>query len=148
MIETALGLNIPEDADLPTMFTMYGLAAREGHDTAPFAKRIEASVGADAAPVLDFLERVRRGNDALLAREAIRQLDLRTQLFAQNAAVLMRGTSAPRGWRDQVERGLFVGEREYLGPPVNEQPPRPAERRERNSKDDARAARIISSPAG
>jgi hypothetical protein len=41
-----------------------------------------------------------------------------------------------------VERGLFVGERGYLGPPVNEQAPRPPERRERNSKD-SKAARII-----
>jgi len=74
-------------------------------------------------------------------------MDLRTQLFTQNAVVLMRGSSAPRGWREQVERGLFVGEREYLGPPVNEQAPRQPERRERNS-DDSKSARILSSPTG
>ena len=105
MIETALGLTVPEDADLATMFAMYGLAAREGRDTTPYAKRIEAVLGAEAAPVLEFLEQVRRGDDALQAREAIRTADLRTQLLAQNAVVLMRGTSAPRGWREQVERG-------------------------------------------
>ena len=147
MIEAALGLTVPEDADVASMFAMYGVAAREGRDTTPYAKRIEADLGPEASPVLEFLGQVRRGADALQAREAIRSADLRTQLLAQNAVVLMRGTSAPRGWREQVERGLFIGEREYLGPPVNEQSP-PAERRERSSKDKSKSARIISSPSG
>ena len=147
MIETALGVTVPENADVASMFAMYGLAAREGRDTTPYAKCIESALGPDSAPVLEFLAQVRRGADALQAREAIRATDLRTQLFAQNAVVLMRGTSAPRGWREQVERGLFIGEREYLGPPVNEQAPGPPERRERNSKD-SKSARIISSPGG
>jgi hypothetical protein len=140
MIEKALGLEVPEDADVATMFTMYGLAAREGRDTTPYAKRIEAALEDEAAPVLEFLDQVRRGADAQQARQALRAMDLRTQLFTQNAVVLMRGSSAPSGWRDQVERGLFVGERPYFGPPVNEQ-------RERNSKD-VKAARIVSSPGG
>jgi hypothetical protein len=71
---------------------------------------------------------------------------LRTQLLAQNAVVLMRGSSAPRGWREQVERGLFVGERAYLGPPVDETAPNKPEKRERKSKD--KPARILSSPTG
>ena len=45
MIETALELTVPENADLATMFAMYGLAAREGRDTTPYAKRIEATLG-------------------------------------------------------------------------------------------------------
>jgi len=147
MIDKALGLEVPEDADVATMFTMYGLAAREGRDTTLYARRIEAALGDEAAPVLEFLDQVRRGADAQQARQALRAMDLRTQLFTQNAVVLMRGSSAPRGWREQVERGLFVGEREYLGPPVNEQTPRQPERRERNS-DDSKSARILSSPTG
>ena len=125
MIETALGVTVPENADVASMFAMYGLAAREGRDTTPYAKSIEAALGADSAPVLEFLAQVRRGADALQAREAIRATDLRTQLFAQNAVVLMRGTQratrlARTGGTRPVHRGARVsrpaGERTGASP--------------------------------
>jgi hypothetical protein len=145
MIKSALAQEVPDDADIATMFTMYGLAAREGGDTSPYAKRIEAVFGTDAEPLLAYLDQVRRGGDALQGRETIRHQHMRTQLYAQNAVVLMRGTHAPHGWREQVERGLFIGERAYMGPPVDEQAPDP---RERSSKKKPGEARIISTPVG
>ena len=74
-------------------------------------------------------------------------MDLRSRLFAQNAVLIMRGPRAPAGWREQVTRGLFIGERQYLAlsrdKPASE-PPRQAAPK----SPGARPARIISTPVG
>ena len=85
MIAKGLALPVGESADIASMFAMYGLAVREGHDPAPYAKHIQAGFGRQGDAVVAFLESVRRGADLATARGAMPMMDLRSRLFAQNA---------------------------------------------------------------
>jgi len=148
MIERALALPVGESADLASMFAMYGIAVREGHDPAPYANRIHTEFGRQGDAVLAFLEAVRRGADPAAGRNAMPMMDLRSRLFAQNAVLIMRGPRTPRGWREQVTRGLFIGERQYLAR-TREAPEKEVPRQAAPSgSPGTRPARILSSPVG
>jgi hypothetical protein len=119
MIDEALALPVDE-TDVDTMVTMYALAARHGRSTAPFETAIRGSAPrtADAPRAADefvrFLESLRRGDDPERARAAIGHLRLTSRLNLLYAGVVLLGPKAPTAWRDEVARGLFVGERGYL----------------------------------
>jgi hypothetical protein len=119
MMDDALALPVEESDDISVMFAMYGLAARLNRDTAPYGKRIEAMLSEHGAPFLVFMEEVRRGADPIAARAKLPAWDLRARLCAVNAAVVMLDKRAPASWREEVSRGLFVGERQFLAAAKN-----------------------------
>jgi hypothetical protein len=114
MIEQAFALPVEDGADLESMFVMYGLAARMERDTAPYRQYIEKTLGDRGASAIAFIEQVRGGADPRAARASFTEADLGTRFNAFNAVVIMQGARAPMGWRNEVYRGLFVGERQYL----------------------------------
>jgi hypothetical protein len=71
-------------------------------------------MGSQARPTLEFLEFLRGGGDPGRSGALLAALDVRTRLQALHAAVVMLDARAPSAWRDEVSRGLFVGERGYL----------------------------------
>jgi len=148
IVQSALSLPLNDEADPTCMFAMYGIAVRERRDPWRYARRIEAALGAKARPALDFLEQIRAGADPLLARESLPAMDVRVRLYAQNAALLMLGARTPIGWRDEISRGLFVGEREYLHAATGDESPRKRRREQQQADDGRQPARIVSTPVG
>jgi Zn-dependent protease with chaperone function len=113
MIDDALALPAPA-GDADAAFLMYGLAAREGRSTAPFEAAIRESTPRNAEELLGFLAAVNRREDPARARAALPSLRLSSRLNLLYAGVLLSGHDAPAAWRDEVARGMFVGERGYL----------------------------------
>jgi hypothetical protein len=114
MIDEAFALPLGEDVDIESMFAMYGLAVRLQRDPAPFRQRIESALGPRARSGVEFIEQVRRGADPQVVRAALTEADLGMRFCAMNAVVIMKGAHAPAAMRNEVYRGLFVGERQYI----------------------------------
>jgi Zn-dependent protease with chaperone function len=145
LVHSALTLPVDEDADVTCMLAMYGVAVRERRDYTRYARRIGAALGPEVGPaMLAFLDQVRLGADPLLARESLPAMDLRMRLAAQNAALLMLGARTPMGWREEISRGLFIGEREYLYDASRDDSPR-RRNREKQSRE-TRSASLIKTP--
>jgi len=145
MITAALDLPVDEDSDISSTFVMFALAANTGRDTSIYAARINKLLSQVGPPVVQFLEKVRRGEDPVQARQALPTTDLGLRLYAINAAVIMLGPRAPQSWRKEVLLGLFQGERPYYeADSKGFKPGQPPQSRPRDSK----AARILSSPVG
>ena len=113
-IDEAIKLPFDESSDFETTLGMYGLASRVREDPAPYAERAEKMLGSQAEPTLAFLKFLRGGGDPAQSSALLAALDVRTRLQALHAAVVMLDARAPAAWRQEVSRGLFVGERGYL----------------------------------
>jgi len=143
MIADAFAQQVDEQAQLEDMFTMYALAVREGRDPAPYLAQVNTR-GAEVGKLASvFLDDLRRGKDPEQARALLKGIDLRLQLQLMNAGVVMLGERAPRAWRAEVSRGLFIGERGYFAPTTSEPSVAPAQRAQPR---DSKSARILSSP--
>jgi hypothetical protein len=98
---------------------MYAVAARHGRDTTLYGLALERTFqGAGAEGVLEFLEALRRGDDPESARALLPPIALSSHLAMLNAGVIILGPRAPAAWKNEVRRGLFVGERGYFAAPA------------------------------
>jgi hypothetical protein len=115
MLEAALA-TAPAPADLTgdVALQLYAIAVRAGRNPAPFAQAIAKDPRPGATQLLEFIESVRRGEDPASARLRMAELRFEGQLQALNAAWVMLGENAPASLREEVQRGLFVGERGYI----------------------------------
>jgi hypothetical protein len=93
---------------------VYALALRAQRDTAPYSAQLNKQLGEDGDSVVEYLERVEREGDNSAAYANLPRGSLSLRLHALHAALLLQGDVAPRAWRREVARGLFVGERGYL----------------------------------
>jgi hypothetical protein len=116
MMETAFAQPIEESADLESTLAMWGVAARAQRDVKPYEGQAQKLLGEQAPAVFAFLETMRSGGDPVAARATLPKVDLSVRLAAMNAVVVMLGPRSPPGWRKEVYRGLFVGERQYINP--------------------------------
>lgn len=145
LVHSALTLPVGDDAEPVCMLAMYGVAVRERRDHTRYARSLASVLGPEAGPVLGFLDQVRQGGDPLLAIESLPSMDVRLRLATQNAALLMLGARTPMGWREEISRGLFVGEREYLRASSRDDSPR-RRRPEEPPAGDTRSARNTDAP--
>ena len=114
MISAAFELPDGEHLDFDDALVMYGLAVREQRDPAAYVTVIERLGKDTGKSALQFLAALARGVDPLQARASFPPTNLRARLAALDGAVIMLGRRAPQAWREEVTRGLFVGERGYL----------------------------------
>jgi Zn-dependent protease with chaperone function len=123
MIREALAAPIEENPDAESLFVMYGVAAREHRDVAPYLAPLSKDGSGPARSVLSFLDKIHHGVDPQRAVADLELIELTARLTALDTAVLMLGDAAPGAWRAEVRRGLFVGERPYMAARVAEDAP-------------------------
>jgi Zn-dependent protease with chaperone function len=116
LIREALGLPVSEASDFETNITMYALALNARRDGAPYAAQLEKQLGPQGTSVIAYLDAVNRDGNAVAAYANLPRGDMRVRLHTLHAAMLLFGNDAPRAWRREVYRGLFVGERGYVRP--------------------------------
>jgi hypothetical protein len=114
MIKEALDLPVDDGSDYQSLIPVYALALRAQRDTAPYSAQLNKQLGEDGDSVVEYLERVEREGDNSAAYANLPRGSLSLRLHALHAALLLQGDVAPRAWRREVARGLFVGERGYL----------------------------------
>jgi Zn-dependent protease with chaperone function len=117
MIKEALDLPVDDGSDHQSLIAMYALALRAQRDTAPYVAQLNRQLGEDGASIVEYLERVEREGNNSAAYASLPGGSLSLRLHALHAALLLQGDAAPRTWRREVTRGLFVGERGYLHNP-------------------------------
>jgi hypothetical protein len=117
MIKEALDLPVDDGSDHQSLIAMYALALRAQRDTAPYVAQLNRQLGEDGASIVEYLERVEREGNNSAAYASLPGGSLSLRLHALHAALLLQGDAAPRAWRREVTRGLFVGERGYLHNP-------------------------------
>lgn len=148
MIAQALALPVEDGADIDSVFVIYGVAAHARRDVGAYATHLTRVTGTQGTAVIGFLDEIRRGADPQTARDRARINDLGLELQACNAAVLILGDRAPVKWREEVRRGLFVGERQFMGLPVAATAPREPAAAVPGELSDGKRARILWSPTG
>jgi hypothetical protein len=146
MVDAALA--VPQDAQIGTdaAILLYALATRARRDTSSYAEHIRGELREDGTTVVAFLDAIRRGEDPAQADQKLTNVSMDWRLHARYAAVVMLGADAPASWRDEVQRGLFVGERGYIARRVSA--PRSADGRTTPDDRGTHPATILSSPGG
>jgi hypothetical protein len=116
LVREALDLPVNDSNDYETTIAMYALALAAGRDGAAHAVQLEKQIGPMGPAVVSYLDAVHRDGDAAAAYANLPRGDIRVRLHSLRAAMLLFGEHAPRAWRREVLRGLFVGERGYVRP--------------------------------
>jgi Zn-dependent protease with chaperone function/tetratricopeptide (TPR) repeat protein len=114
VIEAAFAAPLSDEDDFESTIAMYALALRERRDAAPYGVQLGKQLGEFAPAVISYLDAAHRDPDNSAIYRNLPDVDFRLRLHLLYGACLLKGERAPDAWRQEVARGLFVGERGYL----------------------------------
>lgn len=113
--QQALKLTANENMDPAALWAAIALAARAKADAASYVALLPKRMREEEAQaVLRFLNVLRGGGNASTAEQALGAVGPETRGHAYSVGLVLLGEDAPKTWRTQVKRLLFVTERPYF----------------------------------